>query len=1016
MRRLEKIIGASVFWLWQCAGVAHSADPVSFECAVLPLLEQRCNDCHNSTKQSGGLDLSRHKTMLRGGNELGAAIIPRQPDESPLIQVLSGTAEPAMPENGKPLPKAEIDLLRRWISEGARDDTPVFPSDQIRFFETQVRPVLAGHCFKCHAGKDAEHGLQLTSRAAILNGGVRGPAAVPGQPKASLLISAVRHSDDLKMPRGGDRLSRQQVAAFETWVELGLPWPSDEPVLVRERQFTISAADRSHWAFQPLPLTDDTWKIDSVLKAYHRRHELQPAPFADRHRLLRRVTFDLIGYPPTPEEIAAFLDDASDDAFVKVVDRLLASPHFGRHWGQHWLDYTRNGSTGQPTRGPAIEAERYADWVTRCFNEDRPWDWFVRVHLAGDLMPAWEGADYSIDQALAAAVPINGPRTFERAATETFVLMDKLDEGIEFLGRSLMGISLECARCHDHKYDPISQRDYYALLGFFQSSGHAPVPVATRSRDEAAAWVRRLDDLMREKTELEARLRRMALHLSMTSKGPDGLEARKRFKRDRAVKLAPRARRLYEIDLLLLQAERDAALQAGKSRLADDIAVAMTERESMLADFSFTPQGLGPTFDHFINGHKSQVGLIERAERLGMSQLLQELAEHNQFWPQERAQWLENYRFGGFMKSEPEATELARLDDRVQQIVAELPANLLRQWEPPADTHAYVRCEGGMRRAEELRDLEIPRDIILNVNDPRIEWFAGRFIGDSRLLERGDVLSPGDLVPRGFPAFFDPAIHDSESPFNNRSRRLPFHGSGRLELAEWLTQEGSVQAALVARAAVNRVWQNLFGEGLCRTPKELGRLGEVPEMPDLADGLAAQFVRDGWSVRSLVRSIVLSEAYQRSSSQAGHRGDPENRYFARQSVRRLPYESIANTMAWLTTGNRFRTPKQRDAALPAAIEYRRQFDPPPAIEIVDRRTTSITATQALFLMNQTDAARGVADKILERMGTPPEQEPIFLRVLQRPPSARELNAADGFESPADFLAALLCTNEVIFIE
>ena len=287
-----------------------AAEPTSFERDVLPLLERRCNKCHHEDEQSGGLDLTRLETMRRGGDELGAAIVPGKPDQSPLIQVLTGVKEPTMPENGDPLPAAEIDLLRRWIAEGAKDDSTVFPADDVAFFEREIRPVLAERCFKCHAGDEPEHGLRLSSRQGILDGGARGSAATVGKPDASLLIKAIRHEGELQMPRGGDKLSAAQIAAFETWVAKGLPWPADRKVLAREKQFTISTADRNHWAFRPLPKTLPTdWSIDATLKPHHKRLGLTPSESADKYRLLRRVTYDLIGYPPTPEEITAFVQD-----------------------------------------------------------------------------------------------------------------------------------------------------------------------------------------------------------------------------------------------------------------------------------------------------------------------------------------------------------------------------------------------------------------------------------------------------------------------------------------------------------------------------------------------------------------------------------------------------------------------------------------------------------------------------------------------------------------------------------
>jgi len=997
------------------------AAPVSFEREVMPLLEKRCNKCHYPEEQRGGLDLTRIATILRGGDDLGPAIVPSKPDDSPIIQVLTGAKKPEMPKKGEKLPAAEIELLRRWIAEGARDDSPTFPNEDVAFFESEIRPVLAGRCFKCHAGDEPEHGLRLTSRQSILTGGQRRPAAVAGKPEASLLLTAIRHEGELKMPRRGDKLSDAQIAAFEQWIAKGLPWPAQEKVLARAKQFTISDADRNHWAFRPLPkAVPADWSIDATLKPHHEKLGLTPAPEADRHRLLRRVTYDLIGYPPTPEEIAAFVNDVTPDAFEKVVTRLLDSPQFGWRWGRHWLDYTRNGANAQSNRGPGLDTERYAAWVAQCFNADRPWDWFARVHLAGDKMKAFDGADYSVDQALAAAVPLNGQRTFEDVATQTFVLMDKLDEGVEFMGRSLMGISLECARCHDHKFDPISQRDYYALLGFFQSSWYAPVPVNAKSRSEAEAAAAKHRELIAEQARLNGFIRKTSIRLNVGGGGRVKL-----WQESRTEVLAPQEKHLKELEAEVLCAEVADAEAKGNPTLAKDTRTALAACEARLA--KFTPAHydvrIFKELGYFIGGHKSLLGLIKRASTLGRADLVGELEKKATYWETERDHWVERSRFGGFAKTDPEVAELAKADARINEITAELVSNPAQPWTAPKDTHLYVRVDGGLRRAEDLQPLDDKAKaagLEFNSNDHNRVWMHPYFVGDARLLLRGDVLYPDQLVPRATPQFFGASKRELE-------------GSGRLQLAEWLTTPDSTQAALVARAAVNRAWQHLFGEALCRTPKELGRLGEQPELPELIDGLAAHFVANGWSLKKLIREIVLSRAYRCSavSVEQDIAKDPDNRLFARQFVRRLEYEPILNTMARLRTGQPFASTGKLDSA-----DYAPYFDKPTVYDVIDRRVASISATQALFLMNQPQAARDLAGKLTNRLRIDDKTElpgvltAIYETLLQRPPTDAERDSAQGFldrrrkqtgatqarDEVREFITLQLCGNEILYIE
>jgi hypothetical protein len=981
---------------------------VSFDREVRPLLEMRCNECHHPEKQRGGLDLTRIETMRRGGDELGAAIVPGKPDESPLIQVLIGAKEPKMPEKGDPLSVSEIELLRSWIAEGAKDDSPVFASEDVAFFEKEIRPVLSNRCFKCHAGDDAEHGLRLTSRHAILSGGERGPAAVAGDAEASLLMKALRHDGDLQMPKNGDRLSETQIAAFARWIAQGLPWPAHESVLARERQFTISDADRQHWAFKPLPAVEAKWSIDSALKPHHDRIGLQPGEKADRYQLLRRVTYDLIGYPPTQEEIAAFAGDDAADAFEKVVTRLLDSPHFGWRWSRHWLDYTRAGSNAQSNRGPALDTERYASWVARCFNEDRPWDWFTQVHLAGDLMPALDGkaGSYSVDQALAAATPLNGPRTFEKIETQTFILMDKLDEGVEFLGRSLMGISLECARCHDHKFDPISQRDYYALLGFFQSSNFAPVPEDTTTREEAARAHAEFESLTNESARLYGLIRRAGL---LNNVGGGGRV--KAWQEKRVPELLQQYRRMLDLKREVLRAELTLAEKDQDQATIAGTRDALQECEAALSKNADTPTFDVRTMKHFhydLGGHKDNIGLAKRAVAAHAETLLKELTAQDSFWQDEIQRWNEASKFGGIDKNDPAAQQIAGWDARQKEIGSTLPASLRALWEPPHSGWLYVRSEGGLRRDEDLLPFDKQakeQGMMFNSdNAERAHWMPS-YIGDARLLLRGDALYPADLVPRGTPVFFG-------------EEKLELTGSGRLQLAQWLTSPDSIQVGLVSRAAANRAWQHLFGEALCRTPKELGRLGETPELPELLDGLASRFVQSGWSQKALVREIVLSAAYRRAATEtdAQHEKDPRNRYFTRQNVRRLEVEPILNSMAWHHTGQRPEKPVERNRSVPAANEYAQHFDGPSPFDLIDRRSTSITATQALFLMNHPQTARSLADDILKHLGKAADARQVFEAVLQRPPTAHEVSLVAKFGSLRDFAAALLCSNEAIYLE
>jgi hypothetical protein len=339
-------------------------------------------------------------------------------------------------------------------------------------FELEVRPVLAGTCFPCHGGKKTSGGLRVDSRAALLKGGDNGPAIVPGQPEESHLIRALRHEDEtLRMPPS-KRLGDRTIAAFTEWVAGGADWPDGSSKRASQADFRPNR----HWAFQPVrpsaPPEDPTgWSvhpIDRFIAAKHRSAGVSPVVDADPRTLLRRVTFDLIGLPPTPVEIAAFLADDHPDAFARVVERLLASPHYGERWGRHWMDVARYADTaGDNADYPVPEAARYRDYIIAAFNADKPFDRFVREQIAGDIL-ARRGPPEEAAEKIVATGFLALSRRYATGPYELWHLT--LEDAIETTGRAFLGLSLRCARCHDHKFDPVSQRDYYALYGILTST------------------------------------------------------------------------------------------------------------------------------------------------------------------------------------------------------------------------------------------------------------------------------------------------------------------------------------------------------------------------------------------------------------------------------------------------------------------------------------------------------------------------------------------------------------------
>ncbi len=360
----------------------------------------------------------------------------------------------------------------------------VVTSDQLEFFETNIRPVLAERCFDCHTGDNPESDLVLSSRAGMLAGGKFGPALRPGKPNQSLLISAIRHDEFIKMPPK-EKLSTKDVVNFTRWVEMGAPWPDSilttpvsEVVRTSEEPQQFTERQTSHWAFQPVanpqpPTVDSDWPtspIDQFILDRLVQANLSPAAPADRRTLIRRATYDLIGLTPAPEETAAFLTDDSPGAFARVIDRLLDSPHYGEHWGRHWLDVARYAdSNGLDENLAYANAYHYRDYVISAFNADKPYARFVQEQIAGDLLPDVDEKEENMNRYIATGFLALGPKMLAED-DPVKMQMDIIDEQLNTLGQTFIGLTIGCARCHDHKFDPLPTEDYYSLAGVFKSS------------------------------------------------------------------------------------------------------------------------------------------------------------------------------------------------------------------------------------------------------------------------------------------------------------------------------------------------------------------------------------------------------------------------------------------------------------------------------------------------------------------------------------------------------------------
>ena len=403
-----------------------------------------------------------------------------------------------------------------------RADAPDPSPEDVRFFESKVRPVLVEQCLKCHGPDKQKGGLRLDARAAALTGGEQGAAVVPGKPDESLLVTAVRHDDDLlKMPPS-KKLTPEQVSDLTRWVTMGAPWPgssNEAPVAtstIRKQGYQITDKDRAHWAFRPVerpavPTPRDPGKVknpvDAFILAGLDAKGLRPNPPASKVELIRRAYYDLTGLPPTPAEVDAFVNDPAPDAYEALVDRLLDSPRYGEKWGRHWLDLVRFAETNSFERdNPKPSAWRYRDYVIRSFNRDKPYDRFVREQLAGDEIAPGDPEALTATGFYRLGIWDDEPADREQARYDGF------DDIVATTGQVFLGLTVDCARCHDHKIDPIPQKDYYKLVSFFRNVNHFRNGGPTdeyplfRSPAEQADYEARLRDLKEERNELQERI------------------------------------------------------------------------------------------------------------------------------------------------------------------------------------------------------------------------------------------------------------------------------------------------------------------------------------------------------------------------------------------------------------------------------------------------------------------------------------------------------------------------------
>jgi len=894
----------------------------------------------------------------------------------------------------------------------------------VEFFEKSVRPILVERCYECHSeGKKVKGGLRLDLREGWVKGGDTGAAIVPGKPGESLLLTAVHWQDrDLEMPPK-KKLPASEIAVLEEWVQRGAPDPRDATAVKKQHGLSLEEG-RKFWSYaartNPAPpaVQDTAWPradLDRFILAKLEAQGIAPAPDAPSATLARRLYLQLTGLPPTPEEVDAFVREG-EGGRGKIVDRLLASPRFGEAWGRHWLDVARFAESSGGGRTLLFkDAWRYRDYVIEAFNADVPFDRFIREQLAGDLLPAATPADARRQLAATAFLAL-GPTNYEEQDKQQ-LRFDVIDEQLETLGRAFLGQTIGCARCHDHKFDPIPQRDYYAMAGILASTQTLfnytdnvarwiSTPLPADGPNEAALREHEgcVAALEKEIAEAKAALAEVAKSVSQPTTQPGAAIAASELP---GIVIDDTQARVVG------QWKRSTYLRTyiGEGYLADE------NTGKGEKTITFTP--VVPQTGRY-QVRLAYAPLENRANNVRVN-ILHADGEDTVYVDQTqtppiagRFVSLGKFRFekdgAGYVLISNEGTKNFVTVDALQLIPEGAETEIDAKASP-----ATAEAAKGIKQLEvKLKKLakEGPtRETAMAVHD------AVADVGGTQIRVRGIEKQRGEKVPRGF---LQVALRDD--------LRLPDDQSGRLQLADWIA---SADHPLTARVFVNRVWTWLLGAGLVRTGDNFGTTGEKPTHPELLDHLASRFVAEGWSVKKLIREIVLSRTWQMrvgdGKAELGKSkvSDPDNRLLAHANRRRLDAEQIRDTilsasgeleqkLGGLNIGgagdvdaNNFSAQnteygyvfadKRRSVYTPAfrnkRLELFEAFDFGDINQSVGQRNVSTVAPQALYLLNHSfiiEQSRAAAARALASSATDDERlTAAFRTALGRPPGDRE---------------------------
>jgi hypothetical protein len=937
---------AALLLAYLCFGPADTAgEPVQFQKDIAPIFQQSCGKCHAGDMVMGKLRLDSESAILRGGAS-GPVIVPGKSGESLLVKRILGlTDAPRMPMGGDPLGPAQVQLIRKWIDQGdihpetsAAAAAKQEQASSSPLFAKEVRPILAARCYGCHGPDVQQNGLRLDSLAGILKGSEYGKVVVPGHSGNSRIVRRLLAQERPQMPYGGPPLSNDQIATIRRWIDAGAPGPDGTTPIA-------AAKPPKHWAYvKPLSpavptVKDAAWcrnPIDHFILQKLEKEDLKPSPEADKTTLIRRVYLDLTGLPPSPQEVNAFVADQSPDAYEKVVDRLLASPHYGERWARQWLDLARYADSNGYEKDNLRTAWEYRDWVIRALNADLSFRDFTIDQIAGDMLP-----NPTTDQLIATGFNRNSMLNQEGGIDINEYYWYSLVDRVNTTASVWLGSTLGCAQCHNHKFDPFTQKDYYRFLAFFSNAEHHPAGNDDHWMEEPALELPTPDQEKKSKA-LRAEIARLQTVLDTQTPELDAVQAtwEQQMRKAEAPWQVLQPVRSESAGGATMKSLPDGSILAtGENPNSDTYTIqSKTQATSItgmrlevLPDNSLPHGGPGrdPNGNFFLSDLNVDVAPANNpAAKQTVRWKSAEADESQDGYSVMNVFHKKDGRLAGWAIDETDSKPIPRqavfipkspfgfpngtavtitLKHQMRHtsrnigrfrisvtttqdpiFIVQIPATLRPVLDVPInrrtaeDKEKLAAAYRGVapalestRKELEERKSDLKKLGIVAAMTMREE--SGFARPAAYIRERGTFTSKGELVYADVPSALNPLPKDA----------MP----NRLGLAEWLVSDDN---PLTARVTVNHFWEAIFGHGIVETSEDFGTQGDLPSHPELLDWLATEFMRDGWSMKKIQRLMVTSATYRQSSRATPEliARDPYNKLYARGPRFRVEAEMV----------------------------------------------------------------------------------------------------------------------------